>query len=125
MQNKLFDVGSHLATDQTKIELHKTSVILPSEIEEIELFIDEMDSKLPPLKMFVLPGGGVSSGQAHVCRTVCRRAERRILELADVVQVSPELLAYVNRLSDFFFVLSRKLNVEEGKNEIFWDTNCK
>lgn len=125
MQNKLFDVGSHLATDQSKVPLHKTSVILPSEIEDIELYIDEMDSELPPLKNFVLPGGGLSSAQAHVCRTVCRRAERRILELADVVSISPELLAYVNRLSDFFFVLSRKLNKDEGKDEILWDTNCK
>ena len=125
MQNKLFDVGSHLATDQSKTELHKTSVITATEIEEVELFIDELDGNLPPLRKFVLPGGGVSSAQAHVCRTVCRRAERRILELADVVHVSDELLAYVNRLSDFFFVFSRKLNVEEGKEEILWDTNCK
>lgn len=125
IQNKLFDVGSHLATDQSKVNLHKTSVILESEIEEVELYIDKMDNELQPLKKFVLPGGSISSAQAHVCRTVCRRSERRILELADVVQISPELLAYVNRLSDFFFILSRKLNKDEGKSEILWDTNCK
>lgn len=125
MQNKLFDVGSHLATDLSKVELHKTSIILPEEIKEVELYIDEMDNQLPALKSFILPGGSIASSQAHICRTICRRAERRILELSESTPISPEVLAYVNRLSDFFFVLSRKLNKDEGKEEILWDTNCK
>ena len=125
IQNKLFDIGSHLATDQEKTTLHKTSIILPEEIQELEERIDVMDGNLPSLKSFVLPGGAESSALAHVCRTVCRRAERRILELSEKVAVSEDLIRYVNRLSDFFFVLSRKLNHDFGKPEIYWDTNCK
>ena len=125
IQNKLFDIGSHLATDQEKTELHRTSIILPEEIQELEERIDLMDSNLPSLKTFVLPGGTASSALAHVCRTICRRAERRILELSEKVAVSEDLICYVNRLSDFFFVLSRKLNHDADQTEIYWDTNCK
>lgn len=125
IQNKLFDVGSHLATDQTKTTLHRTSIISKEEIEELEYRIDVMDDNLPGLKSFILPGGTTASSAAHICRTICRRAERRILELSEKVQISEELIAYVNRLSDFFFVLSRKLNLEEDQPEIYWNTNCK
>lgn len=74
----------------------------------MEAEIDRLDSQLPPLKAFVLPGGDEVAALCHVCRTVCRRAERRILALAEEVHVADELLAYVNRLSDYLFVLSRK-----------------
>ena len=74
---------------------------------------------------FILPGGCRSAALAHVCRTVCRRAERRILTLAEQADISSELLAYVNRLSDYLFVLSRKMNQDEKKEEIFWNNSCK
>ena len=125
IQNKLFDVGSHLATDQSKTTLHRTSVMSEDEVEELEQRIDEMDENLPGLKSFILPGGTSASSVAHICRTICRRGERRILELSEKTEISSELIAYVNRLSDFFFVLSRKLNLETGEVEIYWNPNCK
>lgn len=124
IQNKLFAIGSHLATDQSKTDLAKASIISSEHIKELEAKIDEIDNELPELTSFVLPGGSVSSALAHVCRTVCRRAERRILSLSEKAQVSNELIIYINRLSDFFFVLSRKLNHDSGKSEIYWDSNC-
>ena len=73
-----------------------------------------------PLRAFVLPGGCQASGQCHVCRTICRRAERRILSLREQAEVQPELLQFINRLSDYLFVLARKINIDEKKPEIFW-----
>lgn len=125
VQNKLFAVGSHLATDQEKVQLKDASIITLADIERMEREIDAMDEILPPLTAFVLPGGAPGAAVCHICRTVCRRAERRILALAETCQISPELLAYVNRLSDYLFVLSRKINFNEGKVEIFWNNSCK
>ena len=125
VQDKLFAIGSHLATDQEKVQLNDVSVIHPEEIECIEHEIDRLDNMLPPLHAFILPGGSRGASVCHVCRTVCRRAERRILALAEQCAVAPELLAYVNRLSDYLFVLSRKINWDEKKDEIFWDNSCK
>lgn len=125
VQHKLFSIGSHLATDQEKIKLHDVSIITAVDVENIEHEIDVMDDILPPLHSFVLPGGSRASAFCHVCRTICRRAERRILALSANYPISPELLAYVNRLSDYLFVLSRKINFNEGKDEIFWNNSCK
>ena len=123
VQNGLFAVGSYLATDQSKTKLRESSIVTLAQALEHE--IDRLDESLPPLKAFVLPGGSRGAAVCHVCRTVCRRAERRILALAETVGIAPELLAYVNRLSDYLFVLSRKMNHEDKKNEIFWDNSCK
>lgn len=125
IQDRLFAVGSHLATDREKMELNCASVIHPEEIERIEKEIDRLDSLLPPLRAFILPGGSRGASICHICRTVCRRAERRILALEEQCEIAPELLAYVNRLSDYLFVLSRKINQDEKKDEIFWDNSCK
>lgn len=125
VQDKLFGVGSHLATDQEKIKLHEVSVITQEDVASIEHEIDAADEILPELHSFVLPGGCRGSAVAHICRTICRRAERRILVLNEQYPVSPELLVYVNRLSDYLFVLSRKINFNEGKDEIFWNNSCK
>ena len=125
VQDKLFAVGSHLATDQEKVQLHDVSVITPEDVETIEHEIDIADELLPPLCAFVLPGGSRGAAVAHICRTVCRRAERRILTLSESCTISADLLAYVNRLSDYLFVLSRKMNFYEGKDEIFWNNSCK
>lgn len=125
VQDKLFAIGSHLATDREKTKLYEVSVITPELVEAIEREIDYMDTVLFPLTSFILPGGSRGASVCHICRTVCRRAERRILALAEQVEISPELLAYVNRLSDYLFVLSRKINMDEKKDEIFWNNSCK
>lgn len=125
VQNLLFVVGSNLATDQSNTELRQASVVHLEEIEALEHEIDVIDAALPPLRAFVLPGGCQASAQCHVCRTVCRRAERRILALCEQAEVQPELLQYVNRLSDYLFVLARKINIDEKKSEIFWQNTCR
>ena len=82
VQDKLFAIGSHLATDQEKVQLNDVSIITPAEVEAIEREIDAADEILPPLHSFIIPGGSRGSAVCHVCRTVCRRAERRILALS-------------------------------------------
>lgn len=119
VQDRLFAVGSHLATDREKMELKEASIISSEQVEMVEREIDRLDTLLPPLSAFILPGGSRGAALCHVCRTVCRRAERRILALAEQVEISSELLAYVNRLSDYLFVLSRKMNQDDKKGEIF------
>ena len=125
MQYKLFSVGSYLATDQGQAELRAQSLVAVDDVTEIEAEIDRIDDMLPSLKSFILPGGSQGSAVCHVCRTVCRRAERRILALSEIATISDELLAFVNRLSDYLFVLSRKLNLDEQNSEIFWNKTCK
>ncbi len=125
IQHRLFAIGSHLATDLEKMRLNCASIITTENIENIEHEIDVIDDQLPELRAFILPGGSLGAAQCHVCRTVCRRAERRILALAETCTIAPELVAYVNRLSDYLFILSRKINNMDGKAEIFWDNSCK
>jgi len=118
IQSRLFTIGSNLASDPEKEMI--TPDILPADIQDLELKIDEWDQVLPGLRYFILPGGGERASYAHVCRTVCRRAERRIITLAEYSDVEPLIITYVNRLSDFFFVLSRILGRENGEEEIPW-----
>lgn len=125
VQDRLFAVGFHLATDREKMELKEASIISSEQVEMVEREIDRLDTLLPPLSAFILPGGSRGAAVCHVCRTVCRRAERRILALAEQVEIASELLAYVNRLSDYLFVLSRKMNQDDKKGEIFWNNSCK
>ena len=120
IQNMLFVVGSNLATDTSVRQLSEGSVVSHEKVEEIEKEIDEVDAALPPLKAFVLPSGCRAAAVAHVCRTVCRRAERLILSLRDTCEVDEQVMLYINRLSDYLFVLARKLNVQAGNSEIFW-----
>ena len=94
VQDRLFAVGSHLATDREKMELKEASIISSEQVEMVEREIDRLDTLLPPLSAFILPGGSRGAALCHVCRTVCRRAERRILALAEQVEISSELLAY-------------------------------
>ena len=125
VQNNLFVIGSNLATDQSITKLRAASVITKDMINEMEHRIDCVDDSVPPLTAFVLPGGSRGAAVCHICRTVCRRAERRILALAEQAEVSPELIAYINRLSDYLFVLSRKINQVDKKEEIFWNNSCR
>lgn len=124
IQHKLFSVGSYLATDQTLTTLRIESQIAGEDVERLEQAIDEADAMLPPLKAFVIPGGSKESAICQVCRTVCRRAERRILALSEACEVATNVSAFVNRLSDYLFVLARKLNILYNTSEIYWDKNC-
>ena len=124
VQHKLFSVGSYLATDQTSTTLRIESQIADEDILRLEKAIDEVDSQLPPLRAFVIPGGSRGSAVCQVCRTVCRRAERRILSMAEEHEVTENVSAFVNRLSDYLFVLARKMNFLDGADEIYWDKSC-
>ena len=118
IQKQLFDIGSLLAADPGK------SLALPEIKEEdilsIEQQIDNMSSQLPPLKTFILPGGSREVSYAHICRTICRRAERRCISLGHEEYVKEIIIKYLNRLSDFFFVLSRKIALDQGHDDIPW-----
>lgn len=120
IQNKLFNIGSILASDK-KGELFTAGLKITEEnIKVLENAIDEFEKHLPELKGFVLPGGEISVAQCHVSRTVCRRAERRIVEFAEGNSVQPEIIKYINRLSDFLFVLARKLAFDNNVSEVNW-----
>lgn len=123
IQYKLFTIGSSLATDTTKVSLQQASVLDEDSITRIEAEIDRLDAQLPELSFFVLPGGSQSGALCHVCRTVTRRAERRIFDMKDVFAVENQILVFLNRLSDYFFVLSRYLTCNSGCEEIFWKTH--
>ncbi len=127
VQHKLFSLGSYLATDTSKTEPKLESYIGAEEVTRMEKVIDEMDETLPPLKGFVLPGGSHAASVCHVCRTVCRRAERRMLALESegIMALDDNCKKFINRLSDFLFVLSRKLNYLSDYDEIYWDKTCK
>ena len=125
IQNNLFSVCSNLATDQSQTSLYDSAKLADGEIEVLEHKVDEIMNLLPERQGFILPGGTQAAAQAHVCRTVCRRAERRIVALSEVAQISPETLQYVNRLSDYLFVLAKKINFNTGVSEIIWQKVCK
>jgi cob(I)alamin adenosyltransferase len=118
IQSRLFTVGSNLASDPEKEMI--TPDLLEEDILMVEKAIDQMQEKLPLLKHFILPGGSQSVSAAHLARTVCRRAERRCVALTHHSNVEPVILLYLNRLSDYFFVLARWLGQQDGVEEIKW-----
>ena len=119
VQRNIFVVGSYLATDNTQTKVK--NIVTAEMVETLEKEIDRIDSILPPQKLFILPGGSRSSSVAHVCRCVCRRAERCIIRLAeDGVEIDDNVVSYINRLSDYLFILARKLNYDENHEEIIW-----
>lgn len=120
IQNKLFNIGSRLASDEKGDEFTSGLKIREDHIEVLEIAIDSFEEKLPELSNFVLPGGELSVSQCHVARTICRRAERRILEFAENHEVQSETIKYINRLSDFLFVLARKLTFDNNVEEVLW-----
>lgn len=123
-QNKLFNIGCYLATDNPENEPTTPYGLTEADIEAIEKAIDEIDAKLPALNNFVLPGGSPEATLADVCRTTARRGERRVVELAEEAYINPLVIKYLNRLSDFFFVFARFNNVEQQIPEIFWNKDC-
>ncbi|MCR5679730.1 MAG: cob(I)yrinic acid a,c-diamide adenosyltransferase [Prevotella sp.] len=124
-QNHLFNVGTHLATDQSQTPLYASAMLPRGAIEDLEQAIDHLNAQLPEPQGFILPGGTQAAAQCHVCRTVCRRAERRICELAESAQVGPEIIQYVNRLSDYLFILAKIINFNTGQPEITWQNACR
>ena len=125
IQNNLFNVCTHLATDQSQTPLYPSAHLAEGEIASLEQRIDNLMKQLRERQGFVLPGGVPAACQAHICRTVCRRAERRIAALAEEAQIAPEMQQFVNRLSDYLFVLAKIINFNEGKSEIVWQNVCK
>lgn len=123
LQSCLFEIGTHLAMP---CEGDEPAPYAPSEtcVEQLEQLIDTLDQQLESLRSFILPGGTMAASQCHVCRTVCRRAERYITALSDESPLSPTVLSFVNRLSDFFFVLARLINKKSGITEISWQKSC-
>ena len=119
IQLKLFSIGSILASGENQNISEKVK-IEKKDVEYIELEIDRLNEYLPELKNFIIPGGHKISSYSHVCRSICRRAERKISELNENSSVDPNILAYVNRLSDFFFVLSRFLKHSDNVSESYW-----
>ena len=125
IQNTLFCVGTHLATDQSRTELYPSARLPEGETEFMEQQIDTINALLPEPQGFILPGGCQAAAQAHVCRTVCRRAERCIIALSETAAVGADIMRYVNRLSDYLFVLAKKINFNSGVGEILWKNACK
>jgi cob(I)alamin adenosyltransferase len=120
VQNELFVLGADLATPKSKYP-KGTYRIDSRHVEQLEKDIDRLDSALVPLQQFILPGGSRVSAELHVARTVCRRAERRIVQLAKKGEIGTTPVVYMNRLSDFLFVASRYANNTEGVTEVAWD----
>ncbi len=126
IQFDLFTLGSESATPTDKLTLTNGKsrldlMISDSEITELENWMDEYEEQLEPLQFFILPGGGKAATHLHVCRTVCRRAERSLVFLNESEEVRPELIKYLNRLSDYLFVLARYVSKLDGKTESYWN----
>ncbi|PRY96999.1 cob(I)yrinic acid a,c-diamide adenosyltransferase [Marinilabilia salmonicolor] len=120
IQDQLFMIGAYLATDDAVSDLRSRLNSDEAEITLLETEMDKMEETLPPLKNFILPGGHPAATYAHIARTVCRRAERRVNEMAEKTEVATWVIRYLNRLSDYFFVLSRYLSNFYENNEIPW-----
>src|SRR6056297_1539552 len=114
VQHDLFDLGGELC-------IPGTSIIGDRHTERLEKELDRLNADLPPLKDFILPGGSIAAAQAHLARTICRRAERRVNALSRHEQVNDPAIRYLNRLSDLLFVVSRTIARASGVGEILWD----
>jgi cob(I)alamin adenosyltransferase len=119
IQDRLFTIGSHLAADPEKSKMQLPD-LTESDVEKLEHWMDVMDEALPALTAFILPGGHSISAHTHVARCICRRAERMTVSLDELEGVEALVLTYLNRLSDYLFVLSRKLSHDKGVKEHTW-----
>ncbi|MGH7578110.1 MAG: cob(I)yrinic acid a,c-diamide adenosyltransferase [Longimicrobiales bacterium] len=124
VQADLLAVGAHLATPSATGPGGPALPRLPvTRITELEQWIDEADRELPPLDVFILPGGSPGGAALHVARTVCRRAERRVVALAEEEPIEPSIVRYLNRLSDYLFVIARLINDRDGTPERRWEAD--
>ncbi|MBX9653980.1 cob(I)yrinic acid a,c-diamide adenosyltransferase [bacterium] len=120
ISNDLFDVGADLCVPIAEPETEGKSLrVVQSQVDKIEQAIDRLNENLPPLKSFILPGGTKAAAWCHVARTICRRAERRVVSLSKNEPLNPLILIYLNRLSDLLFVLGRVYN-NGGKDDVLW-----
>lgn len=113
IQHELFDLGGELC-------IPGSALIHEVDIERLERRLDALNEPLPPLKDFILPGGGLAAASCHLARTICRRAEREVVTLSHHDAVRPETIRYLNRLSDLLFVMARVLSRSEGHGEVLW-----
>ncbi|MEP3052344.1 MAG: cob(I)yrinic acid a,c-diamide adenosyltransferase [Erythrobacter sp.] len=122
IQNDLFDLGADLATPSEDGDFEPSEMILrivPAQVTWLEDQIDQLNERLEPLTSFVLPGGSESASRVHVARAIARNAERTLVGLADETAINPNAATYINRLSDFLFVLARILN-DNGHSDVKW-----
>jgi len=122
IQDRLFTMGSYLASHPEKSKM-KLPEFTEADVEKLENWIDEMEENLEPMKTFILPGGHTTVSFCHIARCVCRRAERTMISLDENEEVPKTLIKYMNRLSDYLFVLSRKLSVDLKASETPWIPN--
>lgn len=122
IQDRLFTIGSHLATGSANTKM-KLPELKDDDIQFLEEEIDAMEDQLEPMKSFVLPGGHPLVSYTHIARCVCRRAERICVQLAEESKVNSMIIQYLNRLSDFLFVLARKIAKDFHANEVPWKPN--
>lgn len=115
VQHELFDCGSDLALLKQELRPYKVTADM---VDALEGWIDKYDAETQDLTRFILPGGSKSSSALHICRTVCRRAERRVVTLARTQEINPETRRYLNRLSDLFFTIARTANFREGVTDV-------
>jgi len=121
IQETLFTIGSHLAADGDEKMMDKLPVISSTPTSNLEKSIDLMDVELPEMRNFILPGGHKHSSYCHIARYVCRRAERLVIESIEQNNMSSEIVVFLNRLSDFLFVLARKVLKDHGLDETPWN----
>lgn len=120
VQSDLFVIGTHLTTPQSSTQRSSLPPLDQAMVSRLETQIDEMDAALPPLRNFILPGGGELAARLHVARTICRAAERALVDLSTARPIPPVVLHYLNRLSDWLFVQARRANQAEQVADIPW-----
>ena len=119
IQDRLFTIGADLASEP-EFKKKTLPILYDSDVELLEKQMDEMNDAMSPIRNFILPGGHQLVSFTHVARTVCRRAERKVISLSKIEETNPKIVIYLNRLSDFLFVLSRKITSELGIEEVKW-----
>jgi cob(I)alamin adenosyltransferase len=115
IQNELFNVGAELTLGEAMIKQEN--------VDWLEKSLDELNMSLTPLKEFILPGGGLAASHCHVARAICRRTERSLVSLDGQASLNKYLKAYINRLSDYLFVLARAISKEAGEDEVYWQSD--
>jgi cob(I)alamin adenosyltransferase len=125
IQNELFDIGGELSVPLDVLDTERQQVVSMRDVARLESEMDAFNESLPPLENFVLPGGHMANSTAHLVRTVCRRAERAVVRMSEQDAVRDEIRIYLNRLGDWFFVVSRELSRRLGVPEVLWAQNKK
>lgn len=125
IQNELFDIGGELSVPLDVLDTERQQVVSMRDVARLESEMDAFNESLRPLENFVLPGGHMANSTAHLVRTVCRRAERAVVRMSEQDAVRDEIRIYLNRLGDWFFVLSRELSRRLGVPEVLWAQNKK